>query len=457
MRYSFGVVAILMMLLFLSCTSEHTEEAEITEAATVTRVEESPLPDVLEFTDSYTFRWGDNFGGVLRRFEVPAEQMTAISYLLQNTADIARIPVGTDMQVRMADSGLVRLVVSPPRSNLQYRVDRTGHMRFTAFIDTTDTDTFLVRYSGEIDLTLYGSFLEQGGTPELAVKYIEVFQFVHYFSSETRTGDQYNLIVEEVYMDGERFGFGKIMAAQYIQNHDTLTAVRLDDGTIAGGGEFFDASGQSFRRDLLRAPFPAARVTSTYGLRNHPISGDVRMHHGVDFGAAEGTPVAAAGSGIVTIVRRGNTGLGNWMHIVHDRSGFETRYGHFRAFANGIHEGGHVRQGQIIGYVGQTGYATGPHLHYETFRDGRRVNPLTLRGSPVQQLDEGHLPIFLQRTYRPWRVMLEQPGVYPNGNGFCGPLPESTSVQSSQFTNPFQQVEPVTLPATAVVLPESEQ
>ena len=368
------------------------------------------------------FRWGDNLASLLKRHAIPDEQAAEASLALSGVTDLRSIPVHTRAAVYSADSGLVRLRLTPPRSPGAFQVERQGG-GFIARAVPLPEDTLLRRFEGEIENSFYESFIASGGTAELAVKYIEVFQFVLYFSSETRQGDRYRLIAEEIWRDGERIGYGHILAAQYIQNSDTLTAVWRPDSTDEFGGEYFDAEGISFRRDLLRAPFSAARVTSTFGLRKHPIFGTWKKHYGVDFGAPMGTPVVAAGSGVVTKAVRGDKGLGNWLHIKHDATGFETRYGHLKRFARGIYRGARVKQGQVIGYVGMTGLATAPHLHYETFRDGRRMNPMLVRGSPIQKLTEAERAAFLHDRYEPWRVRMERRGYLALEEGYQGPLP----------------------------------
>jgi murein DD-endopeptidase MepM/ murein hydrolase activator NlpD len=147
-----------------------------------------------------------------------------------------------------------------------------------------------------------------------------------------------------------------------------------------GQVEFFDEKGRNVRGFLLRTPVDGARITSTFGRRKHPILGYTRAHQGVDFGAGRGTPILAAGDGVVTRASRWG-GYGNWLQIRHSQ-GWSTGYAHISRYAKGIHPGVHVRQGQVVAYVGSTGLATGPHLHYEVWKNGHRVNPI---GAKVPQ------------------------------------------------------------------------
>jgi murein DD-endopeptidase MepM/ murein hydrolase activator NlpD len=147
-----------------------------------------------------------------------------------------------------------------------------------------------------------------------------------------------------------------------------------------GEAEYFDETGKNIRGFLLRTPVDAVRISSNFGMRKHPILGYTRMHPGIDFAAPRGTPVYAAGDGVVVELRRAG-GYGNWLKINH-QGGWATGYGHLSAYAKGLHKGSKVRQGQVVAYVGSTGLSTGPHLHYEVLAKGAKVNP---KGAKVPQ------------------------------------------------------------------------
>ena len=147
-----------------------------------------------------------------------------------------------------------------------------------------------------------------------------------------------------------------------------------------GDAEYFDEQGKNVRGFLLRTPVDGARLTSGFGRRRHPILGYARAHQGVDFGAGSGTPILAAGDGVVVKAGRWG-GYGNWLQIRHS-GGWDTGYAHISRYARGVRPGSRVRQGQVVAYVGSTGLATGPHLHYEVWQRGRRVNPV---GAKVPQ------------------------------------------------------------------------
>ncbi|MEW6017688.1 MAG: M23 family metallopeptidase, partial [Pseudomonadota bacterium] len=149
-----------------------------------------------------------------------------------------------------------------------------------------------------------------------------------------------------------------------------------NDGSV----DYFDEDGKNVRGFLLRTPVDGARITSGFGVRRHPVLGYTRAHQGVDFGAGHGTPILSAGDGVIVEARRWG-GYGNWVRVRHS-NGWETGYAHASRFAKGIRPGMRVKQGQVIAYVGSTGMSTGPHLHYEVWRNGQRVNPV---GAKVPQ------------------------------------------------------------------------
>lgn len=384
-----------------------------------------PLPPDTISVSTYKdqLRWGDNIGEALSRNLTDEREIEEILPILGQMTNLRKIPVGTQLTIQRDELGLHSLAVRLPKQSEVFRLERSGHLNYNVERDTIPIDTLLARYNGRVTYSFYNSFLDAGGTAELAIKFIEVFQFVYYFSSETRVGDTYSFVVEELWQEGKRIGYDDILAAEYISGRDTLTAVWKPMNGSEFGGEHFDANGRSLRRNLLRVPFSAARVTSTYGVRRHPISGKIKFHAGVDLAADMGTPIVASGSGVITRVGRNHPGYGNWIHIKHNRTGFETRYGHMKGFARGIHKGMRVKQGQVIGYVGMTGHATGPHLHYEVFRDGRRLNPLSVKGSPVKQLTGDDLAEFLGGRFRTWALALNSPGFLP-GRDYQGPLPD---------------------------------
>ncbi|MCB1672851.1 MAG: M23 family metallopeptidase [Gammaproteobacteria bacterium] len=203
----------------------------------------------------------------------------------------------------------------------------------------------------------------------------EIFGGVVDFILDPRIGDNFSILFEEHYLDGEFVGTGNILAAQFTNQGDQYTAVQYqdEDGEIG----YYNPAGESMRKAFLRTPLDVFRISSNFSLaRRHPVLNTIRAHKGTDYAAPRGTPVRATSDGRVTWASRNGT-FGNLVVIKHD-GGFETKYAHLNGFANGVKKGERVRQGDVIGYVGMTGSATGPHLHYEFLVNGVHQDPRTV-------------------------------------------------------------------------------
>jgi len=238
-----------------------------------------------------------------------------------------------------------------------------------------------LRVAGTIESSLYDaldkamadSFLPATERRQLAWAIADVYDWEVDFTRDIRPGDRFTVLLDRLESsEGER-RFGRILAARVDVARTPDYAFYFEDSTASRGG-FYDERGRSLRRAFLRAPLQFRRVSSGFGSRYHPILHTWRHHEGVDFAAAYGTPVRATADGIVTRVGHDNSGYGNLIELRH-LNGIRTRYGHLSGFAQGLHSGERVDQGETIGYVGSTGLSTGPHLHYEFLVAGRPTNP----------------------------------------------------------------------------------
>jgi murein DD-endopeptidase MepM/ murein hydrolase activator NlpD len=201
-----------------------------------------------------------------------------------------------------------------------------------------------------------------------------VFKYDIDFIKDLKKGDRFTVVYDDIYRNGKYSGGGNIIAAEFVNDGHRYTAYRFKepDGSVA----YFSQDGRPLRKGLLRTPVAFTRISSSFGMRHHPILGYNRLHKGVDYAAPTGTPIHAAGDGVITFRGRSH-GYGNLITI-RNTSKYTTAYGHMSRFASGLHVGSRVTQGDVIGYVGQTGMATGPHLHYEVRVNGQPENPLTV-------------------------------------------------------------------------------
>ena len=211
--------------------------------------------------------------------------------------------------------------------------------------------------------------------PNIIVEFARIFGFEVDFQRDIRKGDWFEIFYERFEDDNSKVkDTGKIIYASMFVNGENINLYNFQDNEDIG---FYDIKGKSIVKSLMKTPINGARLSSSFGMRKHPILGYNKMHRGTDFAAPSGTPIMASGAGKITRARWCGGG-GNCVKIKHN-STYETVYAHMKAFAKGIKEGRRVKQGQIIGYVGSTGLSTGPHLHYEVIVNGKKVNSQKLK------------------------------------------------------------------------------
>lgn len=244
---------------------------------------------------------------------------------------------------------------------------------------------------GEIENSLWLSMVGLCQSPELIMKLTEVFEWEIDFLTEPRRGDRFRVMFEEYHKDGSFVRYGDILAAEYSSGDEAHQAVlyRSPHGRKA----YFDPTGKSVRKAFLKSPLSYRRISSRFSYsRFHPIFRRYQPHLGVDYAAPRGTPVVASGDGVISFVGW-KRGFGKIIEIRHP-NGFVTMYGHLSHFARGITRGATVRQKDLIGYVGNTGCSTGPHLDYRVKADGRYVNPLRMVAPPTDPIRKEYLEDF---------------------------------------------------------------
>ncbi|MCP2669554.1 M23 family metallopeptidase [Maricaulaceae bacterium EIL42A08] len=248
----------------------------------------------------------------------------------------------------------------------------------------------IVRATGEVESSLYLSAIEAGATDRIVGELANVLGFAVDFRT-IQPGDDFDVVFERfVNRRGETIRTGDILYVVFDGRGDPLEYFRFEapDGEVG----FFTADGESAQRLLMKMPINGARISSSFGMRFHPILERSRPHNGTDFAAPRGTPIMAAGAGVVERANRFGS-FGNYIRIQHT-NGYETAYAHLQGFARGIRSGSRVQQGQIIGYVGTTGRSTGPHLHYEVHLNGRPTNPMALELPTERTLGDDELNLF---------------------------------------------------------------
>jgi len=286
--------------------------------------------------------------------------------------------------------------------SLTRRIDETATLSvtrpdgvFSANIVENPLETAEHALRGSIATSLYEAVNAAGGTNRLAVELAHVFQYDIDFVNQAQPGDSFIVAYEQQFQDGEFVRDGDILAAEFVNTGKTYRAVRYVGPS--GKADYYTPDGRPVRKAFLRYPVDYARISSGFSLaRRHPVLNRVRAHKGIDFAAATGTPIKAAGAG--RIVSRGrNGGYGNVVVIDHGK-GITTLYGHMSRFAKGQGVGTRVSQGQVIGYVGMTGLASGPHVHYEYRVNGVHKNPARVTVPKADPIPESQMPDFRMQT-----------------------------------------------------------
>lgn len=350
--------------------------------------------DDWKITDD-TVRQGDYLGTILNRYGVPMSLVDKIARI-SDSIDYTRISVGRPFSVFSLpdDTARVAKVFVYENSPLMFTV-----FDFRDSVDVFrkyhDVDTVVCTASGRISSSLWNVLDSKGYDWDLAVGMSQVWAWTVDFYA-LQKDDWFKVIFEEYRVDGETVRIGKVLAGVFSHNGKERWAIPFVNDSVA---EFFDTSGQSIRKTFMKAPLKFTRISSRYtNSRMHPIHHVPKAHLAVDFSAPTGTPVYAASDGRITIRQYGN-GAGNYVKIRHN-SIYETVYMHLSKFGK-YNVGDYVHQGDVIGYVGSTGWSTGPHLHYEVHENGKKINPLNFDPPTAEPVDSANMERF-NREKRPW-------------------------------------------------------
>jgi len=274
-----------------------------------------------------------------------------------------------------------------------YKVKKNADGIYSINKEKMDLRKNLVRLKGEIKSSLYEAIIEQGGTAELAMKIADIFAWQIDFLTEARIGDTYELVWEKYENKDKKISFdGNILVARY-QGKETSAHIAILYEDKNGNLDYYNFKGESLRKEFLRAPLNYRRISSFFSYRRfHPILRYVRPHLAIDYAAPQGTPVVSIGDGMVTFCGW-ESGYGRLAIIRHNAS-YNSYYGHLSRYGKGIRAGAKVKQGQIIGYVGATGLATGPHLDFRIKKYGQFVNFLKIKFPSVKSISNEEIVEF---------------------------------------------------------------
>jgi murein DD-endopeptidase MepM/ murein hydrolase activator NlpD len=349
----------------------------------------APQADLAQLAElKLTVRSGDSLERLFRRNDLSLTDLAAMVALDEARAHLVKLQPGNEIEVTHRDGAIVSL--SRELSRIQtLNVTRTGE-RFAAEITEHPVETRMVGAHGIIRSSLFEAAQAAGVSDSVIMDMAGIFQWDIDFIQDVRTGDEFTVVYDELWRDGVKLQDSSIVAAEFINQGKLYRAARYNDPE--GDSGYFTPDGRSVRKAFLRAPVDFTRISSNFNPgRRHPVLNTIRAHRGVDYAASSGTPIRAAGDGKISF-RGVNGGYGNTVILQHG-SNITTLYAHMSRFAE-PKLGARVKQGQIIGYVGQSGLATGPHLHYEYRVNGAHRNPRTVPLPPAEPVPQEYLQEF---------------------------------------------------------------
>jgi len=326
---------------------------------------------------NYLIQNNDSVEKILNKYQVDKNDIKIISNSLKEKK-LTNIYAGKKLNLiikKLEDGALKVINLTYPVNNTTSIEIRKSKEKFIVKENILRLNKKEVVIKSTIKNNLYSAAVDAGIEPNIIIEFARVYGFEVDFQRDIRRGDWFEILYERFQDDNNVVkDTGKIIYASMYVNGNEINLYNFRDKNEIG---FYDIKGRSIVKSLMKTPINGARLSSSFGMRKHPILGYNKMHRGTDFAAPTGTPIMASGSGTVTRARWCGGG-GNCVKIKHN-STYETIYAHMKSFAKGIKEGRKVRQGQIIGYVGSTGLSTGPHLHYEVVVNGKKVNSQKLK------------------------------------------------------------------------------
>jgi len=385
------------------------------EAAVAAEPEPAERPD-----REGALRRGETLGAVLAELGLDGEQTHAAALAAARHLDLRQLRPGARYAAYLEDDGALDRLDFEIEGKGELSLEREGGAWTSRWRDC-EREVEVSSVRGTLDGGFESSIARAGAAGDLAYKIAEVLQWDLDFSRDLRHGDRFAALYEEVWLDGRRSGLGDVLAVRYEQGGKRLEAYRYGDG-------YYDADGRPLEKMFLRSPMPYSRVTSRFSNRRfHPVLGVFRPHHGVDYGAPTGTPVRVTASG--TVAFAGWDGGGGKTVKVRHANEYLTGYLHLSRFADGVRPGARVAQGEVIGYVGSTGLATGPHLDYRIQHRGRWIDPQSIASVPAEPISPLQLASF-RSAREAMRASLE------TGAPYAAPAPGPAADQVASAAAP---------------------
>ncbi|MGD9379682.1 MAG: M23 family metallopeptidase, partial [candidate division WOR-3 bacterium] len=347
------------------------------------------LAEPVESVNRHVVKRGENLEAILDKLSVADSRLAIITALKNARFPFRKCFPGDTITLTKIDGRFAEMIYHQDLKNIYYVVrDSTNYlvsMRYPYI------DTVLALVKGNINSTLYESMLALGEVSNLVIRFADVFAWEIDFFTDTQDGDSFAIYIEKTFCDSIFIDYGGIYYARYKGDVGDYHGVYFCDPD--GNEDYYNLEGKSLRKSLLKSPLRFSYISSYFSKRRfHPILKVWRPHHGLDYVAPIGTPVASIGDGKV-VFKGWKGGYGNLVEIRH-KNNFRSRYGHLSRFAKGLRVGKRVTSGQLIGYLGSTGLSTGPHLHFELHKNGVPVNPLRVKIPRAPSVNKKYMALF---------------------------------------------------------------
>ena len=379
-------------------------DTAITEAELINDFESQNVSESVSNQEEHVVKVksGDSLALIFSRLHLSPTTLYKIMSIGQDVSKLKHLRPGQQLKFIKEDNLL---------TSLEYELNLTDTLKITRLGDkyeseliTEELESVVKNSRAIIKDSLFLSGKRAGLSDNLIMQLVAIYGWDIDFALDIREGDSFTVIYEEQYKDGMKVSDGPIIAAEFINRNTALRAIRYTHAD--GRTDYYADNGDAMRKAFLRTPVNFTRISSRFNLkRKHPVLNRIRAHKGVDYAAPTGTPVKATGDGIVTLAGR-KGGYGRTVILRHGGK-YSTLYAHLHRYAKGVRNGKRVKQGQVIGYVGKSGLATGPHLHYEFRLNGVHRNPLTIKLPKVESIKQDALPEF-QKTITPMLAELDR-------------------------------------------------
>lgn len=401
------VIAIGTLLSFISLDARATRHAQILnenprnkivlpihipastyDIATTNQQETVPLQWV-----TARIKRGDSLAAIFKRHNLDAGELHRIMKLGKETRRLRNIQPGQIIRLQIDDDNAVQILAYDINKYETLAIHRDGD-NFVSSYHHKDVEKRINHTAGIIQSSLFEAGRDAGLSIQLTMELAYIFGWDVDFALDIRKDDQFTVMYEEHFLESNKVNEGPILAAEFINQGKVYRAIRYTDAS--GRSDYYSPAGLSMRKAFLRTPVDFRRISSRFGKRKHPVLNRMRLHKGVDYTAPRGTPIRASGDGKVVFKGR-KGGYGRAIILKHGGR-YSTLYAHMNSYKRGMRVGKRIKQGQIIGYVGSSGRATGPHLHYEFRINGVHRNPLTIRLPKAQPINNRYKQAFIDHA-----------------------------------------------------------